>query len=234
MLQLGPGGGGALDVCWATRRAGYSRPVTEPAAERFWTRRLRWRLLGSWRWPAFGLLTLADGLIIKALPPAGTSARLIPAIIIASFGNLILVGAIAPWLSRALRARNERAQAAGEAAPSFEITVDHVATALMALATVGLVVAGLGNRPVVVAATDEVEQGANAARAYVEANASPEVRRNFDTLNTHRLKDGTFRMCVSLDDRLRAYCMFVDAEPAEPIVTPDPDRTPNGKYFSDP
>jgi hypothetical protein len=234
MLPLDPVGREALDACSAARGGGYSRPVTEPAAERFWTRRLRWRLLGSWRWPVFGLLTLIDGLIVKALPPAGTSARLIPAIIIASFGNLILVGAIAPWLSRALRARNDRAQAAGEAAPSFEITVDHVATALMALATIGLVVAGLGNRRVVVAATDEVEQAAVAARSYVDGHASPEVQRNFETLNTHRLKDGTFRMCVSLDDRRRAYCMYVDPRPAAPKVTPDPDRTPNGKYFSDP
>jgi hypothetical protein len=208
--------------------------VTEPAAERFWTRRLRWRLIGSWRWPVFGLLTFLDGVIVKALPPAGTSARLIPAIIIASFGNLILVGAIAPWLARALRARNERAQAAGEPAPSFEITVDHVATVLMALATVGLVVAGLGNRPVVVAATDEVEQAGNAARDYVGRYATPEVRRNFDTLNTHRLQDGTFRMCVALDDRRSAYCMFVDPRPRQPTVRPDPDKTPNGKYFSDP
>ena len=213
---------------------GYSGRVTEPAAERFWTRRLRWRLLGSWRWPVFGVLTLIDGLIVDALPPAGTNARLIPAIIIASFGNLILVGAVAPWLARALRARNERAQAAGEPAPSFEITVDHVATVLMALAAIGLVAAGLGNRRVVVAATDEVEQGAIAARTYVDAHASPEVRRNFDTLNTHRLKDGTFRMCVSLDDRRRAYCMFVDSRPEPPSVKPDPDRTPNGRYFSDP
>lgn len=208
--------------------------MTEPAAERFWTRRLRWRLLGAWRWPVFGVLTLLDGLIVKELPPAGTSARLIPAIIIASFGNLILVGAIAPWLARALRARNDRAQAAGEPAPSFEITVDHVATVLMVLATLGLVAAGLGNRPVVVAATDEVEQAGDAARAYVSANASPEVQRNFDTLNTHRLQDGTFRMCVSLDDRNRAYCMFVDARPEQPTVRRDPDETPNGKYFRDP
>jgi hypothetical protein len=209
--------------------------VTESAAERFWTRRLRWRLLGSWRWPAFALLTLIDGVIIKALPPSGSGSRLIPAIIIASFGNLILVGAIAPWLARALRARNERAQAAGERAPSFEITVDHVGTVLMGLATIGLVAAGLGNRRVVVAATDEVEQAGDAARTYVDRYGSDEVKRNFETLNTHRFPDGTYRMCVALDDRRRAYCMFVDAHPKEPTVRPDPDQNPNGKYFrSDP
>jgi hypothetical protein len=205
--------------------------VTEPVAERFWTRRLRWRLLGSWRWPAFGLLTVLDGVIIKALPPAGSGARLIPAIIIASFGNLILVGLVAPWLSRALRARNETAQAAGEAVPSFEITVDHVATVMMGLATIGLVVAGLGNRRVVVAATDEVERAGNAAQVYVLRYGTPEVKRNFDTLNTHRFGDGTYRMCVALDDRRLAYCMFVDGRQKPPSVKPDPDKNPNGKYF---
>lgn len=234
MLPLDPASGRTLDACSAAGRAGYPRSVTEPAAERFWTRRLRWRLLGTWRWPVFILLTLVDGLIVKALPPTGSAARLIPAIIIASFGNLILVGAVAPWLARALRARNERAQAAGERAPSFEITVDHVATVLMGLAAVGLVAAGLGNRRVVVAVTDEVENAGNAARAYVDSHGSTEVKRNFDTLNTHRFPDGTFRMCVALDDRRLAYCMFVDPRPKKPSVRPDPDRTPNGKYFRDP
>jgi hypothetical protein len=225
----------SLDGCWAARGGGYPGRVTEPAAERFWTRRLRWRLLGSWRWPVFGLLTLLDGVIIKALPPAGSGAKLIPAIIIASFGNLILVGLVAPWLSRALRARNVRAQAAGEAAPSFEITVDHVATVLMGLAAIGLVVTGLGNRRVVVAATDEVQHAGDAAQAYVQRYGTPEVKRNFDTLNTHRFGDGTFRMCVALDDRRLAYCMFVDPGEKPPRVRPDPDRNPNGKYFrSDP
>ena len=131
----------------------------------------------------------------------------------------------------ALRARNETAQAAGEAVPSFEITVDHVATVMMGLATIGLVVAGLGNRRVVVAATDEVERAGNAAQVYVLRYGTPEVKRNFDTLNTHRFGDGTYRMCVALDDRRLAYCMFVDGRQKPPSVKPDPDKNPNGKYF---
>jgi hypothetical protein len=110
-----------------------------------------------------------------------------------------------------------------------------VATALMGLAAIGLVAAGLGNRRVVVAATDEVEHAGNAAQAYVERHAGSEVKRNFDTLNTHRFPDGTYRMCVALDDRRLAYCMFVDPRPKPPAVRHDPDQTPNGKYFrSDP
>ena len=35
---------------------------------------MRWRLIGAWRWPLFLVLTVADALIIRALPPAGTRA----------------------------------------------------------------------------------------------------------------------------------------------------------------
>ena len=37
--------------------------------DRFWTRRLRWRLVGAWRWPAFALFTVVDGLVLHAAVP---------------------------------------------------------------------------------------------------------------------------------------------------------------------
>ena len=40
----------------------------------FWARRLRWRLIGAWRWPLFFVCTLADALIVRALPPFGGRA----------------------------------------------------------------------------------------------------------------------------------------------------------------
>ena len=52
-----------------------------------WPRRLRWRLLGAWRWPLFVVVTIADGLIIHALPPTGARFELVPAIVICSFAT---------------------------------------------------------------------------------------------------------------------------------------------------
>ena len=42
------------------------------SAERFWTRRLRWRLLGAWRWPAFAVAVAVDAVILHTL---GTGVR---------------------------------------------------------------------------------------------------------------------------------------------------------------
>jgi hypothetical protein len=205
--------------------------------ETFWARRMRWRLIGAWRWPLFLVLTFADALIVHELPPTGVRALFFPALIICSFANLFLIGAVAPWLARRIVARQGAAAnvpATFPPANHLELLVDRIACAALILATLGLVAAGLGNKRVVVAATDRVERGADAAHAYVNAHAPAEIRRNFDTLNTHPTdEDGFFRMCVNYDERTRAWCMFVDAKPKPPVVRRDPDTRPNGLYFGD-
>src|SRR3954470_12783022 len=126
-------------------------------SEQFWVRRLRWRLIGAWRWPLFLVCTVVDAFIVHELPPAGTRALFFPALFIASFGNLFLIGAVAPWLARRLAARQGTAPA--ESFPPrdhHEILVDKVASVALIAATLGLVAAGLGNQKVVVADTDRL------------------------------------------------------------------------------
>jgi hypothetical protein len=202
----------------------------------FWARRLRWRLIGAWRWPLFFVCTIADAFIVHALPPTGTRALFLPALFIASFGNLFLIGAVAPWLARRLAARQGTPPAA-TFPPSnhHEILVDKVASVTLVIATIGLAIAGLGNHKVVVADTDRLAHAAEQVQHYVNAHAPAEIRRNIDTLNTHDTQeDGFFRMCVAYDDRLRAYCMFVDAKKKPPSIVYDHDSRPNGAYFHTP
>jgi hypothetical protein len=198
--------------------------------ERFWTSRLRWRFRGAWQWPAFALLTAGDALILHLLPPIGADIDLPLGLILASFGNLFLVGAVAPWLARRLAERDRRAHpgaAEAERLP-FEVILDRTATALLVVGAVGLVAAGLGNRQTVVSETEATELNARLVRDYVLENGSEEVRRNLEIANTRRLGEGFFRTCVNLDDRSRAFCMYVDTK--RRTVTPDPDRTPNAKF----
>lgn len=199
------------------------------SAERFWTRRLRWRLRGAWQWPTFALLTVGDGLVLHLLPPSRTGFALAPGLIVASFGNLILVGAVAPWLVRRLRERARRTPAGTGAAPP-EVTLDRVATALMAAGFIGLVAAGLAARPLVVSETEATEDNARLVSDYVHANGSPEVRRNLDTANTIRLEENYFRTCIALDDRRRAFCLFVDTDAEPPVVREDPSPLPNAQF----
>jgi hypothetical protein len=128
----------------------------------------------------------------------------------------------------------------GEQAPSptfppanhLELLTDRIASIVLVISTVGLLVAGAGNHKVVVAATDRLAAGAESAKAFVSVHAPPEIRRNIDALNSHELQqDGLFRMCVPYDDRLKAFCMYVDAGRKPPTVKPDGDSRPNGAIF---
>jgi hypothetical protein len=196
------------------------------APERFWASRLRWRFRGAWQWPAFAALTLADAAILHLLPPVGTGIDPFLALILASFGNLVLVGAAAPWIARRLVERQRRERSEG---PPAEVVLDRTATSLLAVGAVGLLVAGLGSRPLVVSETKATEENARLVERYVTREGTAEVKRNLGSANTRRLAEGYFRTCVALDDKRRAFCMFVDTK--RDTVTPDRDARPNALVF---
>lgn len=204
----------------------------------FWPRRLRWQLLAAWRWPALIVATLIDGAIVSALPPSGTHAHFIPSAIIAMFGNLFLVGAVAPWLARRMAARRgmEPAQAQFPPVDSSEILVDRVATVLLALGVVGLLVAGLGNRKVVVADTNDEKRAVEAAQAFVLAHAPPDVRTNAEQgfLSPHKLEANYWRICGRHDDPHNAYCVYVRTKSKPAQVRLDPSHEPNAQMFKGP
>ena len=199
--------------------------------ERFWPRRLRWRLRGAWQWPAFAVLTLADGFIIHLLSPTGEDTDVFLGVILASFGNLLLVGLIAPWLTRRLVERQRRGEAAtGEAGPPVEVVHDRTGTALLCAGAVALLVSSLALQPLIVSETDATEENARLVQSYVEAHGSEEVLRNLQTANTIRLGDGFFRTCIALDDRTQAFCLLVDLNVDPPSVREDANPVPNDDF----
>lgn len=200
---------------------------------------MRWRLIGAWRWPLFVVLTAADALIVHWLPPNGTRALFVPALVICSFANLFLIGAVAPWLARRLVARQGQQPPSSTFPPAnhLELLTDRIAAIVLALATVGLLIAGAGNHKVVVAATDRLARGGAAARDFALAHGPADIRRNAGAanINSHELEqDGLFRMCIPFDDPTRAFCMYVDASRKPPTVRPDSDTRPNGAVFRNP
>lgn len=175
-------------------------------------------------WPAFALAFIGDALILHRLPPIETGVDLAPALIISSFTNLLLIGAFAPWLARRLIRREQ-----GTPALPPEVILDRTATFLLAAGAAGLLAAGLAARPAVVSETKATEENAELVRDFVAAHGSDEVKRNLDTANTERLREGYFRTCINMDDRTKAYCMFVDTE--RDTVTRDPSTEPNQRLF---
>jgi hypothetical protein len=201
----------------------------------FWPRRLRWQLIGAWRWPAIVALTLVDGAIVSALPPSGTHAKFIPSAIICLFGNLFLVGVVAPWLGKRIAARRGIQPAGANFPPvdSGEIVVDKTATVLLLVATVGLLVAGLGNRKVVVADTNDEKKAVDAAQTFVLAHAPPDVRANAEQgfLSPHKLETGYWRICGRHNDPHNAYCVYVNTKTTPAGVRLDPSNMPNAQMF---
>ena len=207
-------------------------------SERFWTSRLRWRLRGATQWPAFVVCTLLDGVILDALPPVSTTGlNFIEGVLIATFGNLVLVGALAPFIARRLlqRRADALAGARGEATvpppeAAREVMQDRVATVLLVAGVAAALASGLANRPVIVSETNATEEVARRLRAYVEHSGSEELRRNLETANTIRLSEGYFRTCIARDDRRRHVCLFVDTGAEPTRVVRDPSAEPNSAY----
>jgi len=195
---------------------------------RFWPARLRWRLRGATMWPAFVVVTLLDGVLLHLLPPIGTGIPVIGGILLATFGNLVLIGAAAPFIARRIGARRPGPPASPQAVR--EVLVDRVGTALLVAALLGIVAAGLGNREVVVSETNATDENARAVRDYVLARGDSELKRNLETANTIRLADGYFRTCVARDDRRRYFCLYVDTTKEPTGVTPDQSAEPNSLF----
>ena len=196
-------------------------------SERFWPTRVRWRLRGAWMWPTFVVLTLADGVLLHLLPPVGTGVDLVPAILIAVFGNLVLVGALAPWLARRVWARRPAAAPGAPPVAQVEVLTDRIGTGMLVASVVGILAAGLAARPLVVAETDDRERAADAILRVIDHSANPELVRNKETAQTARLGDGYFRTCIARDDRRRFWCYFIDANKDPVEVVRDPSQLPN-------
>src|SRR3954453_12970487 len=68
--------------------------------------RLRWRLRGAWQWPTFGLLTLAEAILLNRLPVWGNGpGGFFPGLLLAGCLNLIVVAVLAPLVARLVRPR---------------------------------------------------------------------------------------------------------------------------------
>jgi hypothetical protein len=200
--------------------------VVEPE-QRFWPARVRWRLRGAWMWPTFVAITLVDGLVLHLLPPVRTGIDLIPAVLLATFGNLVLVGALGPWLAR--RVWKHRPTAEPEAPPKAQLEVlsDRIGTGLLVASVFGVLAAGLAARPVVIAETDAKEEAARAIHAHIQASGDEELIRNEETAHAARLADGYFRICIARDDRQSFACYLIDTNEEPTSIVLDPSEEPN-------
>jgi hypothetical protein len=181
-------------------------------------------------WPSFVAITLLDGLILHLLPPVATGVDLIPGILLATFGNLFLIGALAPWLARRTWSRRPAADPGAPAKAQLEVLSDRIGTGLLLASVVAVLAAGLAARPTVVSETEDTERNADAFRALVLGTGDEELIRNLETANTVRLREDYFRTCIARDDRRHYFCAFVDTSHDPARVQRDPSAEPNSAY----
>jgi hypothetical protein len=184
-------------------------------------------------WPAFAVAVAVDAAILHFLPPVGSEQQInAPAglnvfgdLIVAGFTNLFLIAVIAPWLAKRLTAR--AALEEGSPPPPYEVFLGRSAAILMGVAAFGLVIVGVGNRPLIVSETKATETNARLVRQWVATHGSPEMKRNIETANTARLASDFFRTCISNDHRTKYYCFFVDTKVDPAKLSRDSDSRPN-------
>jgi hypothetical protein len=184
-------------------------------------------------WPTFVALTLIDGLVLHLLPPirfgfSPTGLSFVAGVLIAIFGNLVLIGAVAPWLSRRLVQREHEGPVPARARQ--EVLRDRLGTGLLAVGFVGVLASGLASIPLINGETDARNRAARALVRYVEAHAPAEIKRNDDqgAVSTSRLADDYFRSCVAFNDRRRYWCVFIDTSGKPTRVVRDPSEQRNG------
>jgi hypothetical protein len=178
-------------------------------------------------WPTFVAVTLLDGVLLHELPPVREGIDLIPAILLATFGNLILIGAIGPWLARRAFKRRPAAEPGAPEKAQLEVLSDRIGTGLLVASVFGIIAAGLAARPVVVVETEQRERAATLLRDYVEAHGGEELQRNLEASDTRRYADGFYRSCIPHDDRERWSCFIIDVRGERPRFDRDPSQLPN-------
>jgi hypothetical protein len=195
--------------------------------QRFWPARVRWRLRGAWMWPTFVAITLLDGILLHLLPPVRTGIDLIPAVLLATFGNLVLIGALGPWLARRVWKRRPVAEPDVPPKAQLEVLADRIGTGLLVASVFGVLAAGLAARPTVISETEATEEAARAIYSHVLASGDAELIRNAETAHTDRLADGLFRTCIARDDRDRFACFIIDTNKEPTKIDRDPSAIPN-------
>jgi hypothetical protein len=186
-----------------------------------WTR-LQWRLRGAVMWPAFAVLTVADAVLLSALPVWGDGpGGPVPAVLLAASLNLVVVALLAPPAGRALRRRRRDLPR--------PVATDYAGAALLCALTVALVGGGLAHRGELTRDRAARQAQWGAVAGYVASHA-PDYRARLGGADSVELEPGLFRTCVPGDGTALRLCLFVDARRSPPQVTRDPNAASNAAF----
>jgi hypothetical protein len=178
---------------------------------------------GAWQWPAFGVLTVVDAVLLTRLPfyeeGPGT---IVGGLLLAMFFNLLAVAVVGPLLGVRLRRRR----------PDLPrpVASDYASTAVLVTICAALFTGGLLHRPAVAAEHADVAAVAAGTHDWVVRHAPPEYRGGMAGLDVMRVEEDLYRSCVPGPDPRRWLCLFVTTDRHPPGVTRDQDQAGNSAY----
>ncbi len=190
--------------------------------EPLWPARLRWRMRGAWLWPTFITLTLAEGVLLQALPPyEGGPGTVIAGVLLAGFANLFCVAAITPLVARGLRRRR----------PDLPRSVaqNYAGTALICALAMVIAVAGVAHRPAVAAEQADRNAQLAAVHDYV-VSQEPDYRAGLSRVDSIQLEEDVYRSCVPGPDPKRWLCLFVETDQHPAGLRLDSEMVSNSVY----
>lgn len=167
-----------------------------------WVARVRWRSRGAWLWPTFAGLTIVDGIIGHALPPAGETQTLVAALILGCGLNLVAVVVLrAPVGALVRRVRPDL--------PKL-IARDYAGQAMLGVVTAALLAIGLAHHSGIVTQRQAMHEAMARAEAWIGSRAPAEFRSNADSISTLTIEPGrTYRSCAVTPEGRRSFCVIV-------------------------
>ena len=183
---------------------------------------------GAWQWPSFVALTVAATVLLHELPIAGDGPGWVPALLLATFFDLIAVAVLGPLIGLLIRRRRRDLPGV--------VATDYGGTVALVLTFVVLLGFGLLNRSSIRAREEAFAAQSAAVRQWV-ARADPddvaeEFRRNIDAADSVPWGTDYFRTCIPADDGEHALCLFVDTAQDPPGIRVDPNAAPNDPLTS--
>ncbi|MGI8505679.1 MAG: hypothetical protein ACR2MK_02540 [Solirubrobacteraceae bacterium] len=167
-----------------------------------WLARLRWRCRGAWLWPTFILVTIADGVVLHALPMTGETQTLAGGIVFGLVFNVVAVLLLSRPLGALLRRRRTDMPVG--------VARNYGGTAAVGLVTLAMLGVGLLHRPALMAQRRALRDAVVRAEAYIGNRAPSAFRQMAAHPDTYTIQSGEiYRTCVPNRSRTRAYCVIV-------------------------
>ncbi len=167
-----------------------------------WLARMRWRRRGAWLWPTFVVATVADGVLVNALPMAGRAESVFGGVALAMVANVIAVVLISRPLGALLR-RRRRDLPVG-------VARNYAGTVAVLLVSAVMVAIGLAHRHELQRQQVALDDAIMRAEAFIGDHAPATFRRNVRHTETYAIQPGSiYRTCVPSLDHARTYCVVV-------------------------